>query len=238
MSIRIFFFLLSSSLFISCGKKEPADLVREFHQHLVNGEVEAIREQCTSQGKDQLDDYNSAYSYFGKSEKKEVASVNCSEGDEKITCWCEEVKGYVVQYELEKTDGKWMIDYKNFRPEVTAALFHNLMNEGEYIYAKDYSTENGKQSLSLLQSMNGSGLNGSETKKELASVFCEDENDKTTCVCMDKDGKENRYTMVKENGEWKVDYIKTMTEPMEPGDLMVDSTEMISSELPEEYFEE
>jgi len=237
MALRLLSFYFFTSFFLfSCSKKEPEDIVKEFHQHLISGETEDLREQCTSEGKDNLDEYDEAYPYFGKSEKKEVASVNCSEGGEKITCWCEEVKGFVVQYELEKTGGKWTIDFKNFRPEINAAKFHLLMNEQKYTAAKDYSTENGKTNISLLASMNKSS--SATQRKELESVTCEERNGITGCYCKNTDGSETKYPMVKENGEWKVDYIKTSLPSLDPELITSDSLEMMSSEIETDFTEE
>lgn len=238
MRHRLFYFSLATTFLISCGEKSPEEIVKEFHGSLLTGETDKIREQCTSEGKDQLELYSETFNYFGKNEKKEIASIKCSDGEEKITCWCEEVKGFVVQYELEKKDGKWLIDYRNFRPEVSVSLFHDLMNKGEYILAKDYATENGKQSLSLLQSMNESEKNGSDTEKELVSVKCEEENEKIICDCKDDDGKETRYPMVKENGEWKVDYTKTIPQSMVSEEPVDDESEVEILETVEETIEE
>ena len=97
-----------------------------------------------------------------------------------------------------------------------AEEFHNALNKKDYSKAKELATEKGQTDLNTLESM---GAVSTTTPEELEKVTCEEaKDDRTSCTCVDKSGKETTYTLIKTEGKWKVDYsklgnVETVPEP-------------------------
>lgn len=211
---KIICILLASVVLISCSReKKPEDRIKEFHQSLINGDFEGLRDQCTSEGKDHLDDYIAAWEYFGPHSKTNITSVKCSEGKEEITCWCEEEKGYAVQYTLVKHENEWKINYRNYRPEIAAAMFFVFFEEKNWEEAEKFTTETGIQNLQTVKAMGNMGSN--EKNRKLVKVTCDTKNEATICECESRDGHVTRYEMQKSGDQWLVDYKKELLQPDE-----------------------
>jgi hypothetical protein len=87
-------------------------------------------------------------------------------------------------------------------PEKTVNDFFTAISDKDFDMAKSLATEKSKSTLDLLES----GININFGDGKLKNVDCVTENEIATCDCF-IEGKEKPIpvTVVKENGEWKVD---------------------------------
>jgi len=121
-------------------------------------------------------------------------------------------------------------------PEKVAEDFHKSLGEKDFAKAKGLATKKGEKDIQTLEEMSKSmGAMGGEEKAEkveIEKVTCaEVKDDKTTCTCKEKNGKETKYNMVKEDGKWKVDYSKMGDmgggeTPIEPEPIMEEEVEV------------
>ncbi|MEN8927764.1 MAG: hypothetical protein ABF258_03785 [Flavobacteriales bacterium] len=88
------------------------------------------------------------------------------------------------------------------RPETTITDFFEAIKEKDFTKVKSLATEKSKSTLSLLES----GVDVSLGNGKVNSVDCVTEGEIATCDCfMEGNEKPVPVSVVKENGEWKVD---------------------------------
>lgn len=97
-------------------------------------------------------------------------------------------------------------------PDEVAKNFHEAITAQDWSTAKDLATTKGKEQVDAAKQMAESmGALGGEkpAKPEIESVKCDEPKDnKTTCTCKEKGGKETKYELEKEGDKWAVNYNK------------------------------
>jgi hypothetical protein len=87
-------------------------------------------------------------------------------------------------------------------PEKTVNDFFTAISDKDFDKAKSLATEKSKSTINLLES----GIDISFSEEKLKNVDCVTENEIATCDCfMEGNEKPIPVTVVKEDGEWKVD---------------------------------
>lgn len=92
-------------------------------------------------------------------------------------------------------------------PEGITTAFVEALASKDFDGAKEYCT---KTSGAAIDGMKTFGAMAPETKLAKTEVKCETTGDKSTCVFCCAEGKpEEKYNLVKEDGNWKVEYVKS-----------------------------
>jgi Domain of unknown function (DUF4878) len=95
---------------------------------------------------------------------------------------------------------------ENTPKDVTLA-FVEAMASKDFDGAKGYCT---KTSGAVIDGMKSFASMAPETKLSKSEVTCEESGDKATCKFCCAEGKsEETYNLVKEDGKWKVEYVKS-----------------------------
>lgn len=100
-------------------------------------------------------------------------------------------------------------------PEAITKAFVKALSSKDFDAAKGYCTATSGAAIDGLKSI---AAMAPETSLEKEEVKCETNGDKATCKFCCAAGKgEETYNLVKEDGKWKVEYVKSgMGEPTEP----------------------
>jgi len=92
-------------------------------------------------------------------------------------------------------------------PEGITKAFVKAMSSKDFEGAKEYCT---KGSATIIDGLKGLAAMAPETKLDKEEVKCEVNGDKATCKFCCAEGKsEETYNLVKEDGKWKVEYVKS-----------------------------
>ena len=92
-------------------------------------------------------------------------------------------------------------------PEGVTKAFVKAMSSKDFDGAKSYCT---KASAPAIDGLKGLAAMAPETKLEKEEVKCEVNGDKATCKFCCAEGKsEETYNLVKEDGNWKVEFVKS-----------------------------
>lgn len=92
-------------------------------------------------------------------------------------------------------------------PEGVTKSFVKALSSKDFDGAKGYCTE---KSAAAIDGMKAFASMAPETKLEKEEVKCETNGDKATCKFCCAAGKgEETYNLVKENGNWKVEFVKS-----------------------------
>ena len=92
-------------------------------------------------------------------------------------------------------------------PEAVTKGFVEALSKKDFDAAKGYCT---KGSATILDGIKGLAAMAPETKLSKSEVTCKTEGDKSTCEFCCAEGKDKEtYNLVKEDGKWKVEYIKS-----------------------------
>lgn len=95
---------------------------------------------------------------------------------------------------------------ENTPKDVTLAFVEALASK-DFDGAKEYCT---KTSGAAIDGMKAFAAMAPETKLAKSEVTCEENGDKATCKFCCAEGKpEETYNLVKEDGKWKVEYVKS-----------------------------
>ncbi len=92
-------------------------------------------------------------------------------------------------------------------PEAVTTAFVKAISSKDFEGAKKYCTKN---SASIIDGLKSFAAMAPETKLSKEDCKCDVKDDKATCTFCCAEGKsEEKYTLVKEDGKWKVEYVKT-----------------------------
>jgi len=125
-------------------------------------------------------------------------------------------------------------------PEGVTTAFVEALSAKDFDGAKEYCT---KTSGAVIDGMKSFAAMAPETKLAKTEVKCETNGDKATCKFCCAEGKEEEtYNLVKEDGNWKVEYVKSgmnnategLNEGMEKLEEAVDTLKQALDTLPVE----
>lgn len=213
----LLFALLTSLVAVGCDTypETPKAVVEAFFKRFQEDDLKGMQALVRASAHSDIETLHEQYKRDGKVKDITLKDVRCETEDATAKCRCETASEDFVRVELEKVDDKWVIftvaGESKADPAAIIKTFYNLIADEQWEAAKAMATKTSQPAIEMMQKMAeaASGLGGGGDKTYVKNATCEEVSEnRAECVCEMDNGKRQKGTLQKEDGEWKVAFKK------------------------------